>query len=270
MFRTGRLALGCVALAALLAACSSGSSGDESTAGTLTARGQGHTIAPISTPSAGAAPTPLTVNASGLLKGNAKPDFPAGQAGKISVVAIGPLQKNLGSGTLPVAFRNNTARSIAHVDLTSTARLSSGKVVGTGSSQDVVPAQVQPGGVGLAYIYFEAAKAIPKAHVRYTFAADSSPADASSYNTAPVKITQANLVGGAIQGVGVNETGHEISGPYSVDAFCFTPSGDLASVQTDFANEDGNIPPGGTISYSLDLYGTKCPRFLVGSSGFFV
>ena len=196
--------------------------------------------------------------------------FPPGQSGRVDGVAIGQLDKSLGSATLPVAFRNNTAHGIAHVDLTSTARLASGKVVGSGSSQDVVPAQIPVGGIGLAYIYFESAKAIPTHGTRYAFNSDASPADTSSYNTAPVKITQANHVGGAIVGTGINATGKKLTGPYAVDAFCFINGSELARVESDFANEDGDLRPGATISFSIDLYGDACSRYLVGSSGFFV
>jgi hypothetical protein len=268
MVRHMRLIAGTALLAAFaVAGCSGASSSSEQAAGSATAASVPSSASASSTPSRSAPPV-LATNSDHLLKGDAHPTFPAGQAGKVDVVAIGPFDRNLGSGTLPVVFRNNTAHAISHVDLTATARRANGKVVGSGSSQDVVPAQVQPGEVAFAYIFFQSAKGIPSHGTRYSFSSDTSPADTSSFNTAPIKITQANHVGGAIVGTGVNDTGKKVTGPYGVDVFCFQGN-HVTRVETDFANEDGDLKPGAPISYSVSLYGDSCSHYLVGSSGFF-
>jgi hypothetical protein len=255
-----------VLVLALAAGCGGGTSSGERSAGEATESAGAQTSSQTVTKSH--PPIVLPITAGGFLKGNAHPNFPAGRPGKVDVVSIGSIDRSSGSATLPVIFRNNTARGIAHVELSATARTSAGKVVASGSSQDIVPAQIQPGGLGLGYIYFEHANAMPAHGTRYTFAADTSPADTSSYNTAPVKITEANNVGGAIVGTGVNTTGEKLTGPYSVDAFCFNGN-QITRVEKDFANEDGDLPPRGTISFSIDLNGDSCTKFLVGSSGFF-
>ena len=101
-------------------------------------------------------------NASGLLSGDANPEFPAGDTGKVAVVAQAPIDKdkNFGSATLAFAFRNNTDAPISHVDWTATAT-AGGKLVATGSSQGTQPAWVAPGEVGMAFIYFETGNEIP-------------------------------------------------------------------------------------------------------------
>lgn len=98
-----------------------------------------------------------------------------GDADKVAVVQIGPLQKE--SGTLIFAFRNNTSDGISHVDWTATAR-SGGAIVATGSSQGTIPAQVKPGETGLAYIYFDNSAAIPD-DVEYEFTVSTIPIDTS-------------------------------------------------------------------------------------------
>lgn len=207
---------------------------------------------------------PLPINASGLLFGNAAPNFPAGEPDEVSVVHVGVLLED--SGTLLFAFRNNTSESISHVDWSATAR-SGGSIVGSGSSQGTIPAQVQPGEVGLGYIYFDNAEAIAT-DAEYEFSAETSPADTSSYNTAPIKVTEANLVGEAIVGGGVNETGALTEGPYSVGIYCF--SGDeLVGHFGAFTVQDGPIDEEGTVSFSTDLYGDTCDSFLVGIGGYF-
>jgi hypothetical protein len=78
-----------------------------------------------------------------------------------------------GSAKLPFAFRNNTNEGVSHVDWTGTAR-SGGSIVATGSSQGTIPAQVKPGEVGLAFIFFDGTAKLPPADVEYAFGRISS------------------------------------------------------------------------------------------------
>jgi hypothetical protein len=255
------------AAALTLAACG-GSSAPVTTSSAPVTEGSTSGSAPTAEQSASGGETgqvtSLPFNASGLLGGNAQPKFPDGEPGKVSVVQIGSLEKD--SGVLPFAFRNNTSEAISHVDWTGTAT-SGGKIVATGSSQGGIPAQVQAGEVGLAFIYFDNAESIPK-DAKYEFTVETTPADTSSYNTAPIKVTQADLAGGSIVGGATNETGAEVVGPYDVQVYCF--KGDKIQAQHGtFAEQDGNVAPGGKVTFSLDLYGDKCPTFTVGVGGYF-
>jgi hypothetical protein len=213
----------------------------------------------------------LPINSDGLLGGGARPNFPAGTAGKIDVVATGPLTKSpAGDATLPIALRNNTSKAVAHVDITATARDATGTLVATGTSQEVDPGALQPGEVGLAFIYFEIGSALPPADAAYSFQTDSQPADTSSFNIAPLKITEADISGDTIVGTAVNATGKQIQAPYSVNVYCFDSAGNLASTTGTFANENGTLPPLGTASFTVNFYTTPaCPSFLVGSTGFY-
>jgi len=203
-------------------------------------------------------------NAGGLLGGTAQPNFDDGESGVVSVVQIGPLDTS--SGALLFAFRNNTSDGISHVDWTATAR-SGGSIVGAGSSQGTTPSQVQPGEVGLAYIYFDNSAAIP-ADAEYEFTVSTLPIDTSSYNTAPLKVTEANLVGDSIVGGAANGTGAETIGPYSVSVYCF--DGDsLLSEFTTYAEQTGDVADGGSVTFSAPLYGETCPTFALGVSGYF-
>jgi hypothetical protein len=231
-----------------LTACGSSGGDDDAKGGSTTA----------------STPKPLPFNASGLLGGNAQPNFPKGTPGKVSVVQVGPLDTS--QGILLFAFRNNTPEGISHVDWSATAR-SGGAIVSTGSSQGTTPAQVQPGEVGLSYIFFENSKAIPD-DTEYEFKAESSPIDTESFNTAPLKVTEANLAGGAVVGSATNETGASTQGPYSVPVYCF--DGDnLLRYRGGFAEQDGPIEAGGKATFTVDLFGEKCPTFAVGVDGYF-
>jgi hypothetical protein len=208
----------------------------------------------------------LPFNAGGLLGGKARPNFADGEPDEVSVVQIGPLDKPGLGASLLFAFRNNTSEAISHVDWTTTAR-SGGSIISTGSSQGTTPSQVQPGEAGLAYIYFENGETIPD-DAEYEFTVSTSPADTSPYNTAPFKVTEANLSGDAIVGSATNETRAEATGPYSVNVYCF--DGDnIASQFMTFAEQDGEIADGGTVTFTARLYGPQCPTFALGVSGYF-
>lgn len=207
--------------------------------------------------------TPQPFNAGGLLGGNATPSFPDGDAGKVSVVQVGPVLTD--KGILLFAFRNNTDAAISHVDWSATAR-SGGAVVGSGSSQGTTPSQVQPGEVALSYIFFDNADAIPD-DADYDFQVSTSPADTSSFNTAPLKVTEANLNGGSIVGAATNASGADATGPFSVDIYCF--DGDKLVDQASGFSDMDTAAPGASASFSVDLFGQECPVFALGVSGYF-
>ncbi len=208
----------------------------------------------------------LPFNASGLLGGTAQPTFEDGEPGEVSVVEIGPLEKPGLGASLLFAFRNNTSKAISHVDWNATAR-SGGAIVSTGSSQGTVPAQVQPGEVGLAYIYFENGEVIED-DAEYEFDVDTSPADTSSYNTAPLKVAEASISGDAIVGSATNTSGAETVGPYGVSVYCFDGN-TLLSQFVSYAEQSDEVEDGGSVTFTASLYGDNCASFVVGVAGYF-
>jgi hypothetical protein len=212
---------------------------------------------------------PQPFNASSLLKGDANPTLPAGEPGKVAVLAQAPLDKDNGmdSATLTFLFRNNTDKAISHVDWTATAR-AAGKIVATGSSQGTQPAQIAPGEVGMAFIYFETGKEIPDSGATFEFSAETSEADTESYNTAPLAVDEANRSGKGIVGSATNKTGKPLTGPYSTEIYCFDGNNVTGEVGG-FAEEDGDVAPDGTVHFTVDLFDTPCKTFAVGVSGYF-
>lgn len=216
-----------------------------------------------SAPAASAQP----FNVGGLLAGNASPTVDAGEPGKVSVVAEGPLVKPGIGASLLFAFRNNTSAAISHVDFSATARLD-GKLVASGASQGTIPAQVQPGEIGLGYIYFDDSTSMPDTGLKYEFTAETLPADTSSYNTAPLKVSEANNNGSSIVGTAVNKTGKGLTGPYSVQVYCFEGN-DITAQIGGFADQSDDITDNAQVSFTVDLYDTKCDTFALGVSGYF-
>lgn len=248
-------------------------------AGSLTACGSSEPSAPAATDSvASQDPTdpsvkkepaeiePLTLNASGLLGGDAGGlTFDTGQAGAVSVVLVGTPDPD--AGTLPIVFRNGTDAAVSHVDVAATARDAAGALVATGSSQGTTTAQVAPGGVGLAYVFFDTdATLTPETVYEFTF--ETSEADTSSYNTSDLKITEANRVGSAIVGSAVNHNDAAVTGPYSADVYCFD-AGALTSTHRSFADQDSDLEPGGAATFTVDLFDVPCATYVVGVTGYF-
>ena len=80
---------------------------------------------------------------------------------------------------------------------------------------------MQPGEVGLAFIYFDGSSELPPTDAEYEFTVNTSAADQAFYNTAPLKVTEASASGDAIVGAAVNGTGESVGGPFSVSVYCF-------------------------------------------------
>jgi hypothetical protein len=205
-----------------------------------------------------------------LLAGDAKPEFPAGSRGRLDVVSVGPLSTSvIGDSMLPVALRNNTGAAVAHIDLSAVARDRTGNLVATGTSLDVDPAQLAPGELGLSSIYFQIGTTPPPKDSTYSFSVETDPADTSSYNTSTVKVTEANRSGSTIVGTGINTTGQSLTGPYGVSVYCFDAANHLMSAAGSYADQDNDLSPGASVSFTADLDGQACPRYLVGITGYY-
>lgn len=271
--RTAALAGVAFALTALLTACGSTAEVDAPPAKTHAAEPPAEPVAkspaePAAEPVA--EPNPRALNADGLLGGNATvTDYDVGEQGKVSVVRVGRFDAD--SGTLPFVFRNNTPEAVSHVDASATVRDAGRALVATGTSQGTVPAQIPPGGLGLAYLYL-AGEVPDGATFEFTF--DTSPADTSFYNTGDLRVTETSatddgVFGHEVIGTAENQTDATLTGPYSADVYCFDETGTPLSTTLGFANESNDVAPGGTVSFSVSLYDDQCPTFLVGVSGYF-
>ncbi|KQQ28848.1 hypothetical protein [Frondihabitans sp. Leaf304] len=248
------------AAALLLAGCSSSSN---SSGGTTTT-----TSSAAAKPAETKAPAIAAFNVGGLLAGNAKPSYPVGDAGKIAVVGQATLVKDsIGAATLPIAYRNNTGKAVAHVDFTGAAR-AGGKLVATGQSQGSTPSVLQPGEIGFAFLYFDDASTLPDSGETYEFTATSSAADASSYNTTGLTVTEQTNNGTSIVGSATNKSGKALTGPYSVDVYCFTGT-TLTDRVGGFADQDDDVAADGTVTFTVSLGDTKCSTYTFGVNGYY-
>ena len=256
-----RLILVC-AVSLSVAACSSSSSNSPATSSSSSSSA----AQPQSSRTAAAA---THAQQSRLLAGNAHPRYPRGTQGQVSVVYQAPIQPQSAGTSVPIVFRNNTSTAIAHVDVSATAKDPTGKIVASGASQGTDPSTVQPGQWALAYIYFDPGTKLA-VNDTLSFSFQTMPASTDSFNTAAIKITQANPSGSSIAGGVQNTTGHSVQGPISIHAYCLNSAGDPTSVVTGFtSSSSGDLAPDATDSFQLDLYDQNCPSFLVGASGYY-
>jgi hypothetical protein len=180
-----------------------------------------------------------------------------------------PIQPQPVGTSVPIVFRNNTSAAIAHVDVSATAKDPTGKIVASGSSQRTDPSTVQPGQWAFAYIYFDPGTKLA-ANDTLSFSFQTMPASTDSFNTAAMRVTQANLSGSSIAGGVQNTTGHPVEGPISVHAYCLNSAGDPTSVVTGFTSRSsGNLAPNATDSFQLDLFDKSFPSFLVRAAGYY-
>lgn len=223
---------------------------------------------------------PAAINASGLLGGNASPNAPAGEAGKVSVVLIGPVptdQHELFS--VPIVVRNNTDRPVGRIQVAATARDATGKLVpglerdandrlaAIGRSLGFNPTTVRPGELALGSLSFSPPSSIP-ADATFSFTIETSePSAGGPFDSVSLKVTAARLVGRQVTGTAVNPTGTPIDGPFDVEVFCFDGSGKLGAVTGDVATPT-KLEARGTASFLVDTEG-PCTTFLVAVSTVF-
>ena len=258
------VAVGAVLLALALNGCgaSATQTGGGSASGSSTEPG-----APATTSAAAEVKMGTTADAiaAGWLAGNANPDFPAGEAGKVDVVASAPIKVNAaGLVTLPVALRNGTNESITSVELTGAAMDESGKILASGRSQGFSPAVVPAGAVALGYVFFDAELPVT-AKLEFTVA--SKPLKGDPYFQ-DLKVDQANAVGTSVTGKATNTSKNTLNGPYGVHVTCFDAEGSLMGSQIGYASPDADLASGQSVTFQVDFYNEPCPTFLVGASGY--
>lgn len=198
------------------------------------------------------------------IKGNF--EIPAAEDQALSIVVIG--KPDQASGTVPVVIRNMTSSPLTNLEVSGTARDGAGELMGSGSSQGFAPELVNPGEWAFGYVYIDGVKAAKDTDFDFT-ATGSEPDE--FMGSVDVEIVEVALTKGSygnnLTGIVKNPTDKEVSGPVDVSAACFDKSGALISVQTGYADSDP-LPPGGTSSFSVDLFEEPCEFFAMGSSGY--
>jgi hypothetical protein len=171
-----------------------------------------------------------------------------------------------GTATVPVVVRNNTSDTLAGIEIAGTAR-SGGALVGSGSSQELAPANVKPGEFTMGYVFFS--NSVPTGST-YSFTVTGRPAENPAYDV-DLRIAEVNrrpdeFGTDSIIGIVSNPMASPVTGPVSVLVMCFQGSTPGATA-TGFTDAD-SVAPHGTASFSVNAPEGDCPVYAIGSSGY--
>jgi hypothetical protein len=211
--------------------------------------------------------SPPAVPAGNYLAGDLTVQFPAGEAGVISVVAQGPREKTSAGTQWPIVVRNNTQATVCDIRAT-VAATSGGKIIGSANLDSITPAITEAGAFAYGHLYFDT-NLPDDSTVEFTF----THKDVQGCYAVPAIIDEVNLVPGTS---GNNLVGkirapadQKIGGPISIDILCMDDTGQLLSGggNDGFADQDklAQAQPG---TFSVDLRSGPCDKYLVGASGY--
>lgn len=204
----------------------------------------------------------------GYIGGNAFSLIPAGESGKLSVVAHGlPSQMSVG---MPVVIRNNTEKEIKGINLTATARDSSGALLGAGNAIFQAPFTIVPGGLAIAGVNFGGA-AIPE-DAKFEFTVEPMQSSLARFRPErDLDVVEANVFEDRIVGTLKNTQDGSVNGPVQVGAICFDLDGNVLSFDIGNA-QSTSLAKGQTVSVQVTLIGylisgQGCPAFLIAGYG---
>lgn len=253
--------------AALLSGCSGSNTGDTVRSGTgpTSAASDDPTQESSATESA-AESTSVAPTTSAVLNIKGKFDIPDGEDGELSIVVIGEVDE--ASGTVPVVVRNRTDAALTGIEVSGTSRDGAGKLVGSGSSQGFAPESINPGEWAFGYVYIDGVKATKDTSFDFTATGNEPDEFLSSIDVeiAEVELTEGSY-GDNLVGILSNPTDDEVTGPVDVSVSCFDKAGALIGTHSGFADAD-SLAPGGTSSFSVDLFEDTCENWAMGSSGY--
>lgn len=222
---------------------------------------------PTATPTSTASPLqPADARASAYVGGNASPDLPDGEAGRLSVVATGKyrVSRFSDSTTIPLVVRNNTTKPVVRVSVLAAAYSTDGQLFAIGSDQGFGPKYVAPGEITMGYIYFSDAKLPQDARVEYEITARAID---SMENIGDLEVVDCNRVENRIMGVLKNAYNSAVHGPIEVCVYCFDENGDLLDYYSDYTDKD-QTEAGDSILFQVEMGKDACPVYLVFGAGY--
>jgi hypothetical protein len=135
-----------------------------------------------------------------------------------------------------------------------------------------------PGEVGIGHLYLgtNGIAVPPDATYKFTSASKKVGSPLLGY-FAPLKVSETSATAGntpgitksTVVGTVQNPRKHEVTGPFNVAVVCFDEGGKPIAEGGGFADVPGDSLAGGAqATFSVDVFNSDCPTYLVGSSGF--
>jgi hypothetical protein len=200
---------------------------------------------------------------SSLYTDGAEPDLNTTD-GEVTVAAIASID---GSGSFPMIIHNGTGQPISRVEVSGAAVGSDGTTVSSGTSQGFQPNVIEPGGIGIGYVY--AGFDLPDDVTLEQISIDYTDGLGRFENITAVDATDVSASAERVTGTLINPHDVEVDGPISVALACLDDGGALVSVHSTFADRDA-IDPGGSSTFTVDSYSRTfdCAGIILGASGY--
>ncbi|MBX7252393.1 MAG: hypothetical protein K1X50_10445 [Candidatus Promineofilum sp.] len=218
-------------------------------------------ITPTPPPAPTAAPTPEIDPTAYIAAVNITPnDLPTGEPGLV-VIAAGPPNQ---FGAIPVVVRNNTDTPVYNLDISATARDTAGRVLGTGSSLDLLPSYVPPAGVAFGRVLFQDTP-LDGATIEYLVTGSDDPG--TIFIRRDLEVIEHNLVSGNVVGSLLNSNAAALD-LINVAVICFDDTL-VPTVSRDNYTDQERVESGAQLPFSVDLLGdeAQCDRYLLAARG---
>jgi hypothetical protein len=202
----------------------------------------------------------------GYVGGNVFSLLPDGEAGALSVVAVGVYDGR----QVPVVVQNRTGEPVQLVQVSAMAR-NDGDLVATGDDWEMAPVVVVDDGLAFGDIYFGAD--LPEG-TTFEFTVTAEPVNEAAVSELDLTVTEANSTGDRV--IAVFENQHDVPvGDVTIqaDLACFDAEGALLDIGFAPAGsplvEPGGVTPGqfALPQASADLFTESCPVFLIAAQG---
>ena len=199
----------------------------------------------------------------GVIGGNVELSYPDGEAGEVSIVGE---YLRFDGGYMHLVFRNNTDETIGKVRFDARSLVDGEKFI-DGRSQNIIPAHIEPGGIGVAYIYYPASHTIPE-DAEYEYEVEwRVEGDDRFFDRQDFTVTETELVEGEIAGSAVNNSDLEIDIPVDVEILCFEGT-DIVEMYTARTLEPaGIVGPGESVTFSWPTIYGPCEDYAVSVIG---
>ncbi len=177
------------------------------------------------------------------------------------MIAVGPYSEL--SRTVPVAVRNNTARTITNIQVQGTAHSASGALIAVGADQEFSPYTVKRGEIAFGYVFFNGDPLPTGATFRFNAGHDIS---GTGNGGGDLVVSSSRLAGSRIIGIARNNQHAKVEHPIEANAMCFTRTGRVLDNVSENLSDDV-IAPGRSRPFQIELH-DPCPVFLVAVGGF--
>jgi len=201
-------------------------------------------------------------NASPFVGGDAAHLVPEGEAGKLSVVAVGPYD----GFYLPVVVRNNTDAAMISVQVEGSAHSADGTLLAVSGASTMRPNLVGAGEVALGDAYFGGTD-LP-ADATFELEAEGQPYDGAGASfVTDLEAVEASVRDDRILGRFRNAADETVR-PITASVVCFDEDGALLRYYQASAFDESQVLPGEAVAFEIPLVrGDACPSFLVAATG---